>query len=76
MSDALFPEPAARRGRHWDLDADSWDHRQTKTTVPTELRVTGPGEIGRLYSPDGRSVRVVRAPRPDVPFGFRPKDPR
>ena len=69
MSD-LFPH-LLRPGSDWDMDNDSWDHRQRDVTPP-ELTVTDPKEAGRIWHPDGVRFRRVIYGREPVEFGFRP----
>ena len=72
----LFPHAENRRSRGNDrmipdgMDADTGHHRQTKATVPSELRTTDDAVIGKLYGPRGDSFRVVKEARRRVPFGF------
>ena len=79
MTRDLFPsrERARRSYRpgitnpEWGADADAWDHRQKSVDRPT-LEVEDPGEVGRIYAPDGQHFRVVLE-RDKHDIGFRPR---
>lgn len=61
-----------RRNGRWSDPAvhrDNMTDPQTSAPQP-DATVRDESEVGRLYGPDGRTVRVVRREKP--PFGFQP----